>query len=241
MLIKDSDRLILIDTGMGRKREDKYYEYRYLTDADSLAESFKKYGFSFEHVTDVLFTHLHDDHCGGAIALNKISGMTEPVFKNADYWCSEQQWHHALNPNKREAASFFKDNLLPLKETGRLHLIKSDRLWHSGIEIRLLYGHTMGLILPLIPVRGRILAFVSDFIPSSAHIPLPFIASVDIQPLESLREKESFLNEAADKNFILFFEHDSMHECCTVKHTEKGVRINETFELNQFIRANADI
>jgi glyoxylase-like metal-dependent hydrolase (beta-lactamase superfamily II) len=234
LLLEDANRLILVDTGMGHKQNEKYYSYRHLFGEENLRDSFKKLGYSFDDVTDVLFTHLHDDHCGGAVTIDS-TGNPEMVFKNALHHVSEEQWQWAMHPNKREVGSFFRENLLPIEKSGKLNLIKTEGKLTENITLRFFYGHTQGLIVPMINYNERIVVFLADFIPASSHIPLPFIASVDIQPLVALKEKELFLKEAADKGYILVFEHDYDTECCTVKHSEKGVVVDEFYLLNKIL------
>ncbi len=231
LLIEENSRLILIDTGMGNKRDEKYYSYRYLFGNDSLEKNIKKYGFSFDDISDVIFTHLHDDHVGGSVKYNERNDL-ELVFKNADFWVTKDQWNWAVHPNKRESASYFKDNFIPLLQSGKLHFIENQVKFYENIYLRIYNGHTQGQIIPMINYNGKIIVFMADFIPSAAHIPLPYIASVDIQPLITLKEKEIFLNEAVSKNYILFFEHDYYNECCTVKNTEKGIRCDKCFNLS---------
>lgn len=234
LLVEDGNRLVLVDTGMGRKQSEKYYSYRHLFGEENLKDSFEKFGYSFDDVTDVLFTHLHDDHCGGAIKLN-TDGKPELVFKNAQHHVSEEQWNWALHPNKREIGSFFKENLIPIEKSGTLNLIREEGKLTDHISLRFFNGHTQGLIVPIIQYLNKTIVYLADFIPAAPHIPLPFIASVDIQPLIALKEKEAFLKEAADKGYFLIFEHDYETECCNVKHSEKGVDIDETFLLNEFL------
>jgi glyoxylase-like metal-dependent hydrolase (beta-lactamase superfamily II) len=234
LLIKDNSKLILIDTGMGNKQSEKFYGYLHLFEDNNLENAFSKNGFSFDDVSDVIFTHLHYDHCGGGVKYNKDKTETQLVFKNATYWCSKAQWDWAVNPNAREKASYFKENFLPVMEKKHLKFINDEVNFKSNIYLKIYNGHTQGQIIPMIRYKGKIIVFVSDFIPSVAHIPLPYIPSYDIQPLISLKEKEDFLNKAADKGFILFFEHDYYNECCTVKHTEKGVRVKDIFTLKQY-------
>lgn len=234
LLVEDGNRLVLVDTGMGRKQSEKYYSYRHLFGEENLKDSFEKFGYSFDDVTDVLFTHLHDDHCGGAIKLN-TDGKPELVFKNAQHHVSEEQWNWALHPNKREIGSFFKENLIPIEKSGTLNLIREEGKLTDHISLRFFNGHTQGLIVPIIQYLNKTIVYLADFIPAAPHIPLPFIASVDIQPLIALKEKEAFLKEAADKGYFLIFEHDYETECCNVKHSEKGVVIDETFLLNEFL------
>jgi len=234
LLVDDGDRKILFDVGMGRKQSDKFYSFRYLFGNESLENSLEKYGYSSDDITDVVFTHLHDDHCGGAIELDQ-KGQPELVFKNAIHWCSAEQWKWANDPNKREIGSFFKINFVPIMEAGKLNFIKSEGKFSENISFRLMNGHTQGQIIPIISTNNKTYVFMGDAIPSSANIPLPFIASVDIQPLEALNEKEQILTEAADNGYYLVFEHDYYTECCTVKHTEKGVQMDKVFQLNEIL------
>ncbi len=234
ILIETDRRLILFDTGMGRKQDEKYYRYRYLFGAENLDNSFRQIGYKFSDVTDVIFTHLHDDHCGGALKFNP-ERISVPVFENAMHYCSESQWNWAINPNKREIGSFFKENFVPLQENRKLELIKDEGEFLPGIQLRIFNGHTRGMLVPVISLTDKTFVFAGDFIPSAAHIPLPYIASVDIEPLVALQEKEQFLNEAVANGYYLIFEHDFDVECCTVKHTEKGVRIDKTFRLKDIL------
>jgi glyoxylase-like metal-dependent hydrolase (beta-lactamase superfamily II) len=234
LLIETENRLILIDTGMGRKQNDKYYGFRFLFGEENLENEFDKLGYRFDDVTDVIFTHLHDDHCGGAVKIDD-NGKSELVFKNANHWCSKEHWEWANHPNKRETGSFFKENFIPIKEAGKLKLIEGPGEFCKGISFRVMNGHTQGMLIPVIENGGKTFVFMADFIPSAAHIPIPFVASVDIQPLVALKEKEVFLNEAADKNYVLIFEHDYDYESCTVMHTDKGVRVDKSFRLKEIL------
>jgi glyoxylase-like metal-dependent hydrolase (beta-lactamase superfamily II) len=232
LLVEEGKMLMLIDSGMGRKQSEKYYSYRHLFGEENLMDSFKKMGYSFDDVTDVLFTHLHDDHCGGAVKID-VDGNPELVFKNARYYCSEEQWNWAMNPNKREVGSFFKENLLPIYNSGKLTLLKQEGFLTENISYRFFHGHTQGLVVPFINNKSKTIVFLADFIPASSHLPLPFIASVDIQPLIALKEKETFLKEAAEHNYFLVFEHDYETECCTVTNSDKGVIIDKIYLLNE--------
>jgi len=232
LLIIQGERKILIDTGLGNKRNEKYYAVRYREPGISILNSLNQIGFSADDITDILFTHLHDDHVGAATHLNE-KGISECVFKNAHYWVSQEHWGWALNPNKREGAAFFKDNLLPLKESGRLHLLEERMQPFEQITLRLFNGHTRGQIIPFIHTANRTVVYMGDFIPTQTNIPIPFVPSVDIEPLISLAEKEEFLNEAVEKKYILFFEHDATNECCTVKQSEKGVVADQSFKLHE--------
>jgi glyoxylase-like metal-dependent hydrolase (beta-lactamase superfamily II) len=234
LLIKTEDQLILIDTGMGRKQNEKYYSFRFLFGTDSFEQDFRRLGYHFDDVTDVIFTHLHDDHCGGAVKIGE-NGNPELVFKNARHYCSKEQWEWAMNPNKREIGSFFKENLIPIKESGKLKLLEGPGDFCDGISFRIVNGHTQGMIIPMVKTHGKVFVFMADFIPSAAHIPIPFIASVDIQPLIALKEKEHFLNEAADAGYVLIFEHDYNMEACTVLHTDKGVRVDKSLTVKEIL------
>jgi len=231
LLIRAGDRLILIDTGLGNKRDDKYYQVRYIDPGVSLLKSLKEAGFRPEDITDIIFTHLHDDHVGGA-TFRDDSGTSAPLFPSASYICSRAQWEWAWNPNKREGAAFFRDNLIPLEQSGRLRLIDSPTEICPGLKLELFNGHTRGQIIPFISYKDRTIVYMADFIPTAFNIPMPYIPSVDIEPLVTLQEKEAFLKKAAINKYVLFFEHDHYTECCTVIETEKGFRMDSSFTLS---------
>jgi len=238
LLIEDGNRLILIDTGMGNKQSDKFYGYYYLWGNDSLDKSLKQYGFHADDITDVFMTHLHFDHCGGSIQWNKDKTGYEPAFKNASFWSNKDHWEWATNPNKREKASFFKENILPMEDSGRLKFIplpKSDTLKDTdlGFDVFFANGHTDKQMIPMLNYKGKTICFMADLIPTVGHLPIPFVMGYDTRPLLTLDEKEKFLNLAADNNYYLFLEHDAHNEIITVKHTEKGVRLNNTFNCNE--------
>ena len=236
LLIEDGKRLVLIDSGMGNKQSKKFFSYYSLWGEDTLERSIKNVGFSIDDVTDVFFTHLHFDHCGGAI---KRSGSGfEPVFKNAIYWTNKKHWDWAINPNKREVASFLKENLLPIEETGNLNFIPTSRRQFSfvdelGFEVFYADGHTEKQMLPIISHKGQKIAFAGDLIPTAGHVPLPYVMGYDVRPLTTLKEKDLFLNYAADNNVLLLLEHDSINEAVSLKRTEKGVRINQTLKCDE--------
>lgn len=232
LLVVYNNRKILIDAGLGDKRTAKYYSVRYREPGINIVNSLNQVGISPDEITDILFTHLHDDHVGAATR-NDESGMPVCVFNNAEYWVSKAQWDWALNPNKRESAAFFTDNLMPLKESGRLHLLDEDQQPFDQITLRIYNGHTRGQIIPFIDYAGRTLVYMGDFIPTESNIPIPFVPSVDIEPLVSLIEKEEFLEEAVLNKYILIFEHDADNECCTVTNSEKGVFTHQTFLLSE--------
>lgn len=236
LLIEDGKRLILIDSGMGNKQSEKFFSYYSLWGEDTLERSIKKVGFSIDDVTDVFFTHLHFDHCGGAI---KRSGSGfESVFRNAIYWTNKKHWDWAINPNKREVASFLKENLLPIEETGGLNFIPTSRRQFSfvdelGFEVFYADGHTEKQMLPIISHKGQKIAFAGDLIPTAGHVPLPYVMGYDVRPLTTLKEKDLFLNYAADNNVLLLLEHDSVNEVVSLKRTEKGVRVNQTLKCDE--------
>ncbi|MCH2196920.1 MBL fold metallo-hydrolase [Kordia sp.] len=238
LLIEDGDRLILVDTGMGNKQSDKFYGYYHLWGDDSIEKSLKKYGFHKDDITDVFMTHLHFDHCGGSIQWNKDRTGYEPAFKNARFWSNENHWQWATIPNRREKASFLKENIIPMEESGQLNFIaqpKLDILEKSalGFDVFFANGHTEKQMIPMIHYKGKTICFMADLLPTAGHLPIPFVMGYDTRPLLTLDEKEKFLNMAADNNFYLFLEHDAHNEIITVKHTEKGVRLNEVFTCNE--------
>jgi glyoxylase-like metal-dependent hydrolase (beta-lactamase superfamily II) len=232
LLIEDGDRLILIDTGIGDKQDEKFLSHYYLHGDDSLDRSLAAKGFSRDDITDVFLTHLHFDHCGGSII--RISDKLRPAFKNAFYWSNKKHWDWAVNPNEREKASFLKDNILPIQESGQLRFVEDiiDGVqFHDGINIRFTYGHTDAMMLPQIQYKDKTIVYMADLLPSVGHIPLPYLMAYDMFPLQTLKEKRSFLQEAADNGYILYLEHDPVNECCTLQQTEKGIRLDQTFAL----------
>lgn len=233
LLVEDNDRLTLIDTGMGLKRGDKYYKFKFIQEGNNLEKSLNSLGFKPEDITDVILTHLHDDHVGGATYLD--GEIPKLFFPNANHWLTKTQWEWAMNPNKREAGTYFKDNFEPILEAGKMKFIDTEGLHIPNIEFRIFNGHTMGNIIPIVHYNKKQITFMGDFIPFQASIPLPFISATDIQPLLSLSEKESFLNEAADKEIYLFFEHDYYNELCTVEHTFKRVAHKTTYKLKDIL------
>lgn len=232
LLVIQNGRKILIDTGLGDKRNEKYYAVRYREPGISLLNSLADVGFTSDDITDVIFTHLHDDHVGAATRLDD-DGNSVCVFTNANFWVSKSQWDWALNPNKREGAAFFTDNLLPLHASGRLRLLDENEQPFDHITLKVYNGHTQGQIIPYINTAKRTVVYMGDLIPIQSNIPIPFIPSVDIEPLVTLNEKELFLAEAVENKYILFFEHDADNECCTVMNSEKGVVVDKSFKINQ--------
>jgi glyoxylase-like metal-dependent hydrolase (beta-lactamase superfamily II) len=238
LLIEDGNRLILIDTGMGDKQSDKFFGYYYLWGNDTIDKSLKQYGFHRDDITDVFMTHLHFDHCGGSIQWNKDRTGYEPAFKNAHFWSNNDHWQWAIHPNKREKASFLKENILPMQDSGQLKFIslpKANILEQSELNFDVFFanGHTDKQMLPMINYNGKTIVFMADLIPTVGHLPIPFVMGYDTRPLLTLDEKEYFINLAADKNYYLFLEHDAHNEIITVQHTNKGVRLKDTFTLNE--------
>lgn len=229
MLIEDGGRLTLVDTGLGSKQSEKFFSYYYLFGDFSLESSLAKYGFHKDDITDVFLTHLHFDHCGGAI--ERQNDLLMPAFKNAKFWSNANHWDWAVNPNPREKASFLKENILPMKESGQLNFIADQPVEDVGFDVVFVDGHTEKQMLPKLNYKGKTIVFMADLLPTVGHIPLPYVMGYDTRPLLTLKEKASFLNEAADNNYYLFLEHDAYNEICTVKHTEKGVRLDETFKF----------
>ncbi|MCC6287172.1 MAG: MBL fold metallo-hydrolase [Chitinophagaceae bacterium] len=233
LLIEDDNRLILIDTGVGNKQDAKFFSHYYLHGDDSLDKSLAKHGFHRNDITDVLLTHLHFDHVGGAIIIE--NNKMVPAFKNATYWSNEQHWQWAIKPNDREKASFLKENIQPIQDSGKLKMIEviEDISFSKNISIRFVNGHTTAMMLPQINYNGKTIVYMADLLPSTGHIPIPYVMAYDMFPLTTLQEKKAFLQEALQNNFILFFEHDPVHECCTLAMTEKGIRVKETFRLDE--------
>lgn len=233
LLIEDGNRLILIDNGMGDKQDQKFFGYYYLHGNDSLEGSLKKLGFGIDDITDVVLTHLHFDHCGGSIKYNSDRTKLEPAFKNATYYSNEKHWQWATHPNLREKASFLKENILPIQESGQLKFIDKNTELIPGLTFKEVNGHTEAMMLPLIKYKDTTVAYMADLVPSAGHLPLPYVMAYDMRPLETLKEKEIILNEAADNNWTLFFEHDPSIECVTLEKTEKGVRKKEALKLSE--------
>ena len=250
LLIEDSGRLILIDNGMGNKQDSRFFGHYYLHGDDTLEKSLARHGFGMDDITDVFLTHLHFDHCGGSI--KREGDQLVPAFQNAVYWSNEQHWNWAVRPNEREKASFLKENILPIQESGRLKFIitplsnqsegvqsppEGDRLktvpFSGDISARIVNGHTSSMMLPQVSYKGRTIVYMADLLPSVAHIPLPYVMAYDMFPMTTLNEKKIFLEEAVQNNYILFFEHDPVTECCQVQITDRGIRQKETFLLSE--------
>jgi glyoxylase-like metal-dependent hydrolase (beta-lactamase superfamily II) len=230
LLIEDGDRLILIDNGIGDKQDAKFFSHYYLHGDGSLIKSLNNAGFKPEDVTDMFLTHLHFDHCGGGV--RKVDDRFETVFPNAHYWTNQEHWQWATVPNAREKASFLRENIVPIQESGQLAFIDLNKPSpFSQFQIHHVSGHTDKMMIPKISYKGKIVCFMADLLPSVGHIPLPYVMGYDTRPLLTLEEKAQFLDEAAREGYVLFLEHDAQHECCTVKHTEKGIRVDQVFKL----------
>jgi len=230
LLVENKDQLVLIDNGIGSKQDARFFGHYYLHGDDTLQTSLNKAGFSEDDITDMLMTHLHFDHCGGGVKL--VNGKTELTFKNATYWSTAKHWKWATEPNVREKASFLTENILPINESGHLRFIERVKNPPSKIKILFVSGHTESMMIPKIKYKDKTICYMADLIPTVGHIPVPYVMGYDTRPLLTLDEKSKFLKEAADKGYVLFFEHDPVNECCTVKHTEKGVRVDEVFPLS---------
>ncbi len=235
LLVVDGDRKILIDNGIGNKQDEKWLSHYYLNGEDTLENSLEKAGYRPEDITDVILTHMHFDHCGGSVAWNADKTGYQLAFPNATYWTSKQQYEWATNPNRREKASFLKENIQPIQESGHLKLIDEEGEFIPNITFKLYNGHTDGQVIPHIHANGKTVVFMADLMPSAAHIPMPWIMAYDTRPLQTLHDKERFYAEALEHNYVLFFEHDLFHEACTLTDTPKGVRVEKAGKLAEFI------
>jgi glyoxylase-like metal-dependent hydrolase (beta-lactamase superfamily II) len=233
LLVEDGDRLILIDTGIGDKQDEKFFGHYYLDQIKPIDQLLAPIGYTSADITDVFLTHLHFDHCGGAI--RSENGKLIPAFPNAIYWSNTEHWEWATKPNEREKASFLKENILPIQESGKLKFVEvRDQVrFTDNITIRFVNGHTKSMMLPQIQFNGRTLVYMADLLPSTGHIPLPYVMAYDMFPLTTLKEKKSFLEEAVAGNYVLFFEHDPVNECCVLQSTDKGIRAGSTFSLSK--------
>jgi glyoxylase-like metal-dependent hydrolase (beta-lactamase superfamily II) len=240
LLIEDGNQLILIDNGNGDKQDAKFFSHYYLHGDDTLDKSLAKHGFSRNDITDAFLTHLHFDHCGGSIS--REGDKLVPTFKNATYWSNKEHWDWAVHPNDREKASFLKENILPIEESGRLQFVEvsggmdgklGETSFTNDISVRFVNGHTESMMLPQIKYKDKTIVFMADLLPSGGHIPIPYVMAYDMNPLTTLNEKKSFLKEAVEGDYILFFEHDPVHECCNLQQTEKGIRPKIFFKLEE--------
>ncbi len=235
LLVEEGNRLILIDNGIGNKQDDKFFGHYYLHGDDSLEKSLHRSGYDFKDITDVFLTHLHFDHCGGSINKKKDGSGYETAFPNATYWSNERHWAWATQPNARERASFLKENILPIQESGQLKFINEGEELIPGFRVQCVNGHTDGMMLPHIQYKGQTIVFMADLMPSVAHLPVPYVMAYDTRPLLTLEEKAGFLKTAYENQYLLFFEHDPRHECCSLGMTEKGIRAENVFTLSEAI------
>jgi glyoxylase-like metal-dependent hydrolase (beta-lactamase superfamily II) len=235
LLIEDGNRLILIDNGIGDKQDDKFLKHYYLHGDVNLHSSLAKHGFSADDVTDVFLTHLHFDHCGGSVKWNAERTSFEMTFKNAKYWSNKQHWRWATEPNNREKASFLRENIIPIQEAGHLNFVEKEGDLFNNFNCFFVNGHTEAQMIPHITYKEKTIVFAADLLPSSGHIPLSYVMGYDTKPLVTLGEKEKFLNEAADREYILFLQHDNYSECCTVEKTDRGVRLKDAFPLKKIL------
>lgn len=237
LLVEDGDRLMLIDTGIGDKQSEKFFSYYFLYGDTTLSKSLAQKGFHEDDITDVFLSHLHFDHCGGAVTWNSSRNGYRPAYKNARYWSNENHWSLATQPNPREKASFLSENILPIQESGQLEFIERKSDFMEGVfpnmDVLFVDGHTESMMLPHLHYKGKIIVFMADLLPSVGHIPLPYVMGYDTRPLITLKEKSQFLSRAAQHDYVLFLEHDSVNECCMLEETEKGVRVKETFLLSE--------
>jgi glyoxylase-like metal-dependent hydrolase (beta-lactamase superfamily II) len=239
LLIEENNRLILIDTGIGDKQDRKFLSHYHITDNASLEKKLNAFGYTTNDISDVILTHLHFDHCGGAVQKTKNDSIFEPTFKNASYWSNENHWKWATEPNKREKASFLSENILPIEESGQLKHLKRENnscsSFTDSINLLFMDGHTESMMLPKIQYKNKTIVFMADLLPSVGHIPLPYIMGYDTRPLLTLDEKEKFLIEACNNEYILFFQHDFINECCTLQQTDRGIRVKDVFKLEELV------
>lgn len=233
LLIVDGDRKILIDNGIGDKQDEKFLKHYYLNGDYSLESSLAKHGFTTDDITDMVLTHLHFDHCGGSIRLE--NGQLVPTFKNATYWTTKAQYEWATHPNRREKASFLKENIFPIQESGQLKLIEEEGEFIPNVSAKIFHGHTDGQLIPHIKYKDKSIAFMADLLPSTAHVPMPWVMSYDTKPLVTLKDKQRFFKEALEENVFLFFEHDLYNECCSIEMTEKGIKVKDTYTLKELM------
>ena len=235
LLVVDGNRKLLIDNGIGDKQDEKFLKHYYLNGDDTLEKSLQKVGYTTDDITDMVLTHLHFDHCGGSIV--KVGeDQYKPAFKNATYWVSKGQWEWATKPNRREKASFLKENIFPIEESGQLKIVEKEGELLPNIDVKLYNGHTDGQMIPFIKYNGKTIVFMADLLPSAAHVPMPYIMAYDTKPLITLKDKEHFFEDAIENEYILFLEHDLYNECCIIHQTEKGPRVKEIFKLSEVLQ-----
>jgi glyoxylase-like metal-dependent hydrolase (beta-lactamase superfamily II) len=233
LLVDDGNRVILFDTGIGEEPEEKHEDLYFTDYSQNLIKNLKKEGYKPEDITDVVLTHLHFDHCGGTTYIDKTTKERKLTFPNADFYISKLQWENAFNPNYRERSSYIAENFAMLKDSGKLTLVENNTEISENIELRLFHGHTAGLMLPVIKDGNKKMFFAGDLIPARASVPLAWVSAYDLFPLTSIDEKRAILNEAAEENWLMIFQHDAFCECCYVQKTERGVRAGEILKFNQ--------
>jgi glyoxylase-like metal-dependent hydrolase (beta-lactamase superfamily II) len=236
LIVETDNRIILVDTGWGDKQDEKFFRYVYLHDGEGLLGGLKSRGFDPDDITDVFLTHLHADHCGGGVIRSKTGTGYEITFPNAAYHVSRTQWEWALKNNPREEDAFLVENILPISESGRMNLIDEEGDLYKGFSVRICYGHTPGLMIPVIRYKDKTIVYTGDLIPTTAHIPLIWNMSYDIESLKTIYEKSKILSEALEHNYFLVFQHDGQTECCDLKMTPKGIRAKDNFSFNSIIR-----
>ncbi len=239
LLIEVEDRKILIDTGLGNKQDEKFRSYFHPSNNLNITDHMQSVGVDPESITDVIITHMHFDHVGGAL-YRDINDEILPSFPNAHYWSSKTHFEWATHPNAREKASFLKENILPLQQMGILKFLPERGEAHPfsklGISMKFVHGHTEAMMLPVVNYLDKTLVFCADLLPSSFHVKLPYVMAYDIRPLQTLQEKEVFLQEAVEHKHILFFEHDPIIECATLKLTDHGrYAVDQFGPLSDFI------
>jgi len=241
LFIEHGNYRILVDTGMGNKQDEKFFSYYHPHGEDSIEKGLAGIGCTPDDITDVFLTHLHFDHVGGALKLD-AAGKIVPAFQKAIYWSQRDQWKSAVEPNAREAASFLKENILPIEESGLLRFVEAadSEEWLPDIRIRIVNGHTEAMMLPQIRYNDTTILYCADLIPSAAHISMPWVMAYDMRPLDTLREKQKLLTEAVANNWVLFLEHDPKIECCTLQDTPRGIRIKDSFKLSELDAYKAD-
>ncbi len=231
LLVEEGNRLVLIDCGLGNKQSEKFFSYYQPFGDDTLDKSLRKNGFRPDDITDVFLTHLHFDHCGGAVKIDN-NGKYIPAFPNATYWSHSKHWEWAVNPNSREKASFLKENILPIKENGQLKMLDDGEEIFTGFSNITVFGHTEAMMLPKITYKDKTIVYCADLLPSAGHLPISYVMAYDVRPLITLIEKEKFLNEAIAKNWLLYFEHDKNIEACSIIQTERGIRLKDELKVS---------
>ncbi len=235
LIVETDGHVILVDTGWGDKQDEKFFRYVYLHGGEGLIEGLDSRGFKPEDITDVFLTHLHADHCGGGVIKSKTGTGYEMTFPNAAYHVSRPQWEWALKNNIREEDAFLEENILPILQSGHLNLVDEEGDLFEGFSVRMCYGHTPGLMIPVIRYGNKVLVYTGDLIPTTAHIPLIWNMSYDIESLKTIEEKSNILNEAFENNYILVFQHDAEVECCNLKMTSKGIRAGDKFRFSEIV------